>query len=203
MSVLMGVHQPHERSSQKLAACGASALYRKAHQALAGWKGDWMAGLNGPLPTERRSASPPQSRLARHLTGSSQKAAVFPLGPLSQLLPLPLVEAQGEQPRFLALVVSLNCLLLPAPSMGCLVRLPSHTPGLAPAGVYYGGVTAFRLGSDADCGLVKSWAHLCLSPFHPQQTSVDTQQLSRICVECTVCITSRHDTLFHPHLPER
>lgn len=57
--------------------------------------------------------------------GSSQKADVFPLGPLPQLLPLPLVEAQWRQLRFLALAVFLNCLLLPASSTGGLVRL-SH-----------------------------------------------------------------------------
>lgn len=59
--------------------------------------------------------------------GSSQKADVFPLGPLPQLLPLPLVEAQWRQLRFLALAVFLNCLLLRASSTGGLVRLPSHT----------------------------------------------------------------------------
>ena len=80
--------------------------------------------------------------------GNSQKADVFPLGPLPQLLPLPLVEAQWRQLRFLALAVFLNCLLLPASSTGGLVRLPSHTSGLAPAVVYYGVVTACMLASD-------------------------------------------------------
>lgn len=140
MSVLMGVPQPHQSSSQKLAACGASAMCRKAHRAFAGWTGDWMAGLSGPLP--HRAALEPAHHGAvwQGASGSSQKAAVFSRGPFPSCCP-----------SLWLRVVSLNC-LLPAPSTGALVRLPSHTSGLAPAGVYDGGVTACRLGSDPDCG---------------------------------------------------
>lgn len=118
----------------------------------------WMDGrLDGrpKWPSPHRAALEPAHHGAvwQGASGSSQKAAMFSRGPFPSCCP-----------SLWLRVVSLNG-LLPAPSTGALVRLPSHTSGLAPAGVYDGGVTACRLGSDPDCGLVKSWTHLCLSPF--------------------------------------